>query len=335
MGVEVVWETWRDKITIPMNMSLARHDQLQGTVLEQLGELSGRICYDSLGAPKSRDSASFWNHILEVRHHSILRHCNVSAVIQDFSRQDWWKAANIPGLWIGSAPGLDFTQTLVNFNLQTALESKDQGVFGATLYDIGSHFAPSLFKEETVIPLAWCYVDPSLESQLDPECKWVSLYIEGSRAFTHELVRHAWRCAVSQESTRYVDIVKNGRFDYHPALRASIDALAGTNSNSFERYTRSISAFLEAMGSMYESTFQLCEGMGHSKKEARGAARSFIVQGLQTRLIFSASVAEWRRILSQRLHVAADGEMQKIAAEIRAALLTTKSYTEATNANHQ
>ena len=41
-------------------------DQLKGTPGEQLCELAGRCCYDSLG--QGRSSADYWKHILQVRH---------------------------------------------------------------------------------------------------------------------------------------------------------------------------------------------------------------------------------------------------------------------------
>jgi thymidylate synthase ThyX len=51
---------------------------------------------------------------------------------------------------------------------------------------------------------------------------------------------------------------------------------------------------------------------GISRKQARGAARGFLGNALGTELIFSASVAQWRRIIQQRACEAADGEIRDL-----------------------
>jgi thymidylate synthase ThyX len=53
-----------------------------------------------------------------------------------------------------------------------------------------------------------------------------------------------------------------------------------------------------------------------ARKQARGAARGYLGNALFTELIFSASVAQWRRILAQRLNAAADAEIREMAADV-------------------
>jgi thymidylate synthase ThyX len=53
-----------------------------------------------------------------------------------------------------------------------------------------------------------------------------------------------------------------------------------------------------------------------ARKQARGAARGYLGNALSTEIIFSASVAQWRRILAQRCHPAADAEIRVLAARI-------------------
>jgi thymidylate synthase ThyX len=48
------------------------------------------------------------------------------------------------------------------------------------------------------------------------------------------------------------------------------------------------------------------------RKQARGAARGFLGNALSTELIFSASVAQWRRMIAQRDNEAADAEIRDL-----------------------
>jgi thymidylate synthase ThyX len=51
---------------------------------------------------------------------------------------------------------------------------------------------------------------------------------------------------------------------------------------------------------------------GLDRKAARGAARGFLSSSLYTEMIFSASVAQWKRIFAQRISVHADAEIREI-----------------------
>ncbi len=81
------------EVFITPEMGMPRDDQMQGTVAEQLTELAGRVCYDSLG--KGRPSFShmsvagipgdiwkpqrvegYHDHILGSGHGSVLEHFN-------------------------------------------------------------------------------------------------------------------------------------------------------------------------------------------------------------------------------------------------------------------
>lgn len=65
----------------------------------------------------------------------------------------------------------------------------------------------------------------------------------------------------------------------------------------------------------------------HARKQARGAARGYLGNGLITELIFSASVAQWKHILKMRMSDAADGEIRLLANFILDKLLTSR-YSE-------
>jgi hypothetical protein len=45
----LVWDGGSN-VVIPQEMGVPRADQMQGTTMERLAELAGRVCYDSLGS---------------------------------------------------------------------------------------------------------------------------------------------------------------------------------------------------------------------------------------------------------------------------------------------
>jgi hypothetical protein len=66
---------------IPEEMGTPAPDQMLGTPAEQLVELSGRVCYDSLNAPKSRPSDQFHPHLVNVKHFSVHEHVHFTAEV--------------------------------------------------------------------------------------------------------------------------------------------------------------------------------------------------------------------------------------------------------------
>jgi len=67
IGAELIWDGTHH-INIPDRMGKPREGQMVGNIAEQLTELSGRICYDSLGSKESRPSDEYIKHILDVGH---------------------------------------------------------------------------------------------------------------------------------------------------------------------------------------------------------------------------------------------------------------------------
>src|SRR5690606_20834903 len=55
---------------------------------------------------------------------------------------------------------------------------------------------------------------------------------------------------------------------------------------------------------------------GTARKQARGASRGDLGNALQTEMIFSASVAQWRRMIRQRSSIHADAEIRVIYEQV-------------------
>jgi len=305
------------QLFIPTCMGVPAEHQMKGTYGEQLSEVCGRICYDSLGAEKSRSSADYHKHIIEVNHSSVLRHYNftVEVKVGNYNMQEVLMCLlNKPGFYVRHLRNHVLCITL---NINCALDwcNDDAMRFGGVYYELGRVFngalkqlAPAYAKEHREGGLEWYIVGPR-----DEEEHWVSLYMSGSRGWSHEQVRHSWRCAVSQRSTRYCD-ESEAPWIEHPLLR---DYMAFNDDDEVRELaveTVESSRHLYRMLVRKLELWQQTTGVDRftARKQARGAARGWLGNALFTEMIFSASVAQWKRMLKQRNNSAADGEIHEM-----------------------
>ncbi|MBI5375765.1 MAG: FAD-dependent thymidylate synthase [Candidatus Schekmanbacteria bacterium] len=116
----------------------------------------------------------------------------------------------------------------------------------------------------------------------------------GSRAFTHQLVRHRL-CAFSQQSQRYVS---EKQFDYvePPSISSNPEAHR---------------LFLDAMESA-QSAYRELQKLGIKNEDAR-----FVLpNAVKSEIVVSADFREWRHILELRLKPDAQWEIKDICREI-------------------
>ena len=321
---ELVFDGSEPVVRIPSGCGTPAAGQMEGTMLERLAELAGRECYDSLG--RGRSSADFHRHILDVGHLSIYEHCPFTVAIPGAAHNvaDILQFVNRPGVYMRVAPRGELR---VSMNLRTLLDwhnwrpaDTDPFPLPGALEDIGHLLAPALFPvvhPPESNPL-------TLVAPADDEERWITLRLVGSRGFSHELVRHGDRTAMSQRSTRYVDEAESKWF-VHPLIRAAC------NGSDRDGYVRLVAHSRD----LYRDTVELCEShligsgvdKGTARKQARGAARGWLGNALGTSLIFSASVAQWKRMLRMRCHPAADAEIREVFAEALRVLKTSR-YAE-------
>jgi len=323
-------------VTVPEEMGTPRNDQMQGTILEQLVELSGRVCYDSLG--RGRSSEEYHQHILDVGHHSVLRHANVTFALQIehdiYAFEAMMRLVNVPGIWL--VPAEEVTEdgeriwvALITANLQSLLEARqwigDDSTETASLIpalfdQIGCVVAPSIFASRKSSDADYVRSLEAIRSPTTDEQCWISMFVQCSRNCSHEFVRHTHRCAPSQRSTRYCDETETG-WVVHPLLQDMWDSRVSCDLQqlysewlTFQNTGRKL--YDKAVGELQNQLVERGADKLTSRKQARGAARQFLGTSLQTELIFSASVAQWRRMLLQRLTDAADAEIRSLFAMI-------------------
>ncbi len=325
---KLVWDG-TDAVRIPSDMGVPASNQMKGTAIERLSEVAGRTCYDSLG--KGRSSEEYHKHILEVKHLSVYGHGAVTVQIQSDNIVSLMAFLNRPGVWVDVAD--DGRSYRVTVNPRALLDWKYWTSFYTNITQRRlAHWAQRVLMirvAELCPMILGVYKDESelfergarecseiVEPESDEE-KWISLFLAGSRGFSHEMVRHGFRSGISQRSTRFVDENESPWLD-HPVIQEYLAESGQDQSNTWDSRIRSFKLISQEL---YKDLVSLLQpwlvGRGVDKfsarKQARGAARGYLGNALVTELVFSASVAQWKRILRQRCVGPADAEIRAVA----------------------
>ena len=129
----------------------------------------------------------------------------------------------------------------------------------------------------------------------------VTFYVEGvSRALTHELIRHR-HLSFSELSQRYVD-VSDAKFINPPALRDIWGDEDPIPVDAVEMYEYVVNL--------------LVNRKGLKRKQAREAARAFMPNGVETRIVVTGNIRAWRYVIAKRYDPAADAEIQEFAGKV-------------------
>ncbi len=128
-----------------------------------------------------------------------------------------------------------------------------------------------------------------------------TVYVTGiSRTCGYELLRHRF-ISRSELSQRYVDVSE---------LEFVVPPVVDQNGGGAS------SAWLMQAKLDYQSIVEDQISEGASRKDARGAARNYLPQGWETRIVLTANFRAWREFLQKRLSPAAEPEIRLFAAEI-------------------
>jgi thymidylate synthase ThyX len=349
MKAKLVYDGGED-VYIPEEMGAPREDQMQGTPAERLSELAGRVCYDSLGKGRAsfttfqrefaepigdgggytdRKIEGYHDHIRAVGHGSVLEHFNFTVAIRregiagDFAMS----FVNRPGCFVRAT-----SETLrVTVNLRTVqewdriereLEIYSPPFLKSIFEHFGNQLAPHIIDNQ-VSAEEYEIIDQSVEFMrfVSPETdneRWISLYLVGSRGFSHEQVRHGDFTAISQRSTRYVNESESD-WVCHPLLAKYLSEVITTDSgllaSELEIAEQTAKMAYQSIVAQLEP-WLISRGVdkGTARKQARGAARGCLGNALQTEMIFSASVAQWKRMIKQRASGFADAEIRQVFA---------------------
>lgn len=331
-----------EEVHVPSEMGKPRADQLLGTSRERLVELAGRVCYDSCGT--GRNSSDYHKHIQEVGHLSVLEHAYATFHME--GNVDPVIFLNRPGLWVERALGGGWRVTanprsILEWNRWSCPGASKVQVelakeFGRELRGMASPLYPQIVREIEdrdvvgIPPFILCEKS-AVEPQSDEE-RWVTMFMIGSRGFSHELVRHGDFTAISQRSTRFVDEDGSPWID-HPLVQEYV----AFHKNKYGQDMLDVTSLVKvSAGSAYRhvashlQSWLIERGVDKftARKQARGAARGYLGNALQTELIFSASVGQWKRMLRMRCSAPADAEIRAVFSQALAELKRSRYAKE-------
>ena len=326
-------------VRIPPSMGEPLPDQVCGTDLENLGEVASRICYDSLGLGpdgkrRGRSAVSLHAHILEVKNLSVLEHCTFTVRLSQGhpTLAVLMACVNRKGVRVDVIRGgVEITvnfRAVLEWGRVTDTTNEACGQYrvreiGQILRHFASGLAPTIFGSATRSPFQ---DDAELvrPADLTDDQAHVSLYLRGSRGFTHEQVRH--RFAMSQRSTRYCD-ESISEYVIHPLIEAYCDDFL-VPSEDRDDVDRAMADSMRtdrfAYKLLVEKLQAYCESKGldrtSARKQARGAARGYLGNALESEMIFTAPVSGWKWMLRQRKNALADAEIREVYTGVLSAL---------------
>jgi thymidylate synthase (FAD) len=140
----------------------------------------------------------------------------------------------------------------------------------------------------------------------------ISFYISNiSRNCSHEWVRHAIGCGISQRSTRYCD-ESISEIVWHPLLGRYTDH---HQWEEIKRLQDTAQLLYQKLVIQMEEGLQREEGVDKmtARKQARGAARGILPSALGTAMVWTANLRALRNVIEQRCHPAADWEIRRVA----------------------
>jgi len=339
MKASLVWDGG-DIVHVPAVLGDPLDDQLTGTTGEQLIEVSTRLCYDSLGRDehgkrKGRSTEKTLGNVMGVYHGSVLEHYNrtVALSLADWDHSNGYVAivealANRPGVFTRfdgerwrittNVRAVHEWQRMTNL-LSTSYYDYPHSAahdIGVTLQEAFHHATPLLISAPEHGPdnrIEGTFVEPMTQQE-----KWVSMYLVGSRGFSHEMVRH--RFAISQRSTRYCP-EDESKWHWHPLLyqffEEQSDSLADHLRDAEGMAREAYHSIVETLEAWLLTKLPEDTPYRHktARKQARGAARGFLGNALETQMVFSAPVWAWKHIMHMRAADAADAEIREIMVD--------------------
>jgi thymidylate synthase ThyX len=298
---------------------IAAKGQMQGTPMEQLVELAGRVCYDSLGV--GRPSADYHKHILEVGHLSVLEHAMMT--LRFTVRRPEHALELVPAFINRPCVHVRWEHMYslkVTLNLRTILEWDKQqhdvpvdpeimAGLSRALSLIAGHLAPAIAggadcRTPVVIDSGEYLTIASPDDPYTDHEQWATYLLTGSRGFSHELVRHGDWTAFSQRSTRYVDESESPWVNHPLNVYRPFNELDAVTEMKL-LYKKSVDWF---------ETWLSSKGVDKlsAKKQSRGAARGLLGNALYTEVVCSASLAQWKHMIRMRACAAADAEIREV-----------------------
>lgn len=304
---------------------------------EKIIELAGRTCYKSFDKITADSAKQFVHKLLRVyKHESVIEHSwatlNVKYIEQDIKTiLDIFLLNNL--LQISQREN---KQWLISGNLRMFRDllkelNKIKGN-NYLIYDILTPLIeeyPDFFDDvsyetsKEVMETANIVLNPDINYTPEEKLKhwWLAIrYKGGSRAFTHQLVRHRI-CAISQESQRYCD--ESGFYDNdYYVIPDSIKELDNVrlmdligdgsfeNNLTLKEWYKTNMLLMDSWYKCLQYFIKLAREKGLIKAKVNEDARFLLPNAVCSEIVVSANLKEWRHIFKMRCESHAQWEIR-------------------------
>jgi len=282
----------------------------------QVIEAAGRTCYKSQDKITPDSADRFVNALVMRGHESVIEHSwlvfvfDKSSFDKDYLKEYFLKVFLTNNLLI-------LTESETNYILSgntrmfrdyfrklKNISKEDYQILGLLKEKIRIIFDDMILPADFT-PTSGIFLCPKIEYSKNEKLKhyWAVVRMVGSRAFTHQLVRHR-RCAFSQESQRYCDesgFFSNNYYIIPPSIEEA--NLAGDYKNK-----------LNQINGWYMDSKTLLSDSG--KKMANEDARFLLPNAVASEIVMSCNLEEWWWFFKMRCDIHAQWEIRQIALEI-------------------
>lgn len=277
-------------------------------------ELAARTCYQSFDKISEDDSSAkkMVKSLIERKHYAMLEFGNnLSFFIEE---RDWMnimrEICHIPAFNCINMTHFEEVYA-ISFNPRTAIEIIDyidpinyhpavQNFYNSIVDNLHEDIRGEREKKERHY-IKMENFDANIVDSLDrydkPFHETVTVKIITNRGVSHEIVRHR-QCSFAQESTRYVDGVKDMSF---------IEPVC-----FYEKDDMTIVSFFDYL-EFSEKTYKSLRENGWQKQEAR----EILPNALKTEIVIKATINEWKHIFELRCAKDAHPEMIKVMNMVR------------------
>jgi flavin-dependent thymidylate synthase len=292
--------------------------------LPQKIELAGRTCYKSFDKITADSAVSFIKGILKRGHESVIEHS--------------WFTFSIP-----TATEAEILQLVLGSPLLAQNISRQDN--GSWLLSGNARMFRDLFRQPALTPLALaCYknlsehfpilfadlsidqapAEPPIVTFNQPlaltaaeqgKHGWAMVrFYGGSRAFTHQLVRHRLM-AISQESQRYCD--EKGFFDHeYYVLPPTIEK--NDLSEYYQNKLQQIDQWYQELQIKLKTALQASGQPGQVNEDAR----FLLPNAVASEIVISAPLNQWRQIFKMRCEAHAQWEIRSFMLQVLAEFQT-------------
>ena len=325
--------------------------------LLKLIELAGRTCYKSFDKITDNSAKQFVNKLLRIyKHESVIEHSwsvlNVKYIENDIKtilsilllnnllkisqreNQQWLISGNLRMF-------RDLFRKVSNFREINSLKLIQRSLGSIRKYvliplileypdfftDIEDKEIKNILSQQQDEQISeFVVLNPNIKYTPEEKLKhwWLAIrYIGGSRAFTHQLVRHRI-CAISQESQRYCD--EAGFFDsQYYVIPDSIKELNDVklmdligdgsleNNLTLGEWYKSNLLLIDSWYRNLQNFLKMAKEKGMAKMKVNEDARFLLPNAVCSEIVVSANLEEWRHISKMRCDTHAQWEIRDFA----------------------